>query len=230
MIWFTSDTHFGHKNTIKFCRSRNCFMTSEETELWNQSGKDISTPISSQSIHNMNKTIIDNINNCVKYDDILFILGDFCFPSSKCKIYTNQINCKDIRLVLGNHDNLSQIKPLFDLHPAFTIVYNPIQIFIHKYEENMVLDIYNISYNNKIKSRFYKNIKNWQGFYLSHYPHISWPRSDRGNIHLHGHSHGNLEEWKKEHMPDNHRNIIDVGVDVQNLKPISYNEIKDRQQ
>jgi calcineurin-like phosphoesterase family protein len=56
-IFFTSDTHFGHKNIIKLCNR----------------------PFS--SVEEMNKGIIDRWNYVIDNDDIIYVLGDFCFDS-----------------------------------------------------------------------------------------------------------------------------------------------------
>ena len=55
MIWFTSDTHFGHENVLKFT-----------DRPW-------------ETIWQMNDAIVDSINGRVAVDDELYILGDFSF-------------------------------------------------------------------------------------------------------------------------------------------------------
>jgi calcineurin-like phosphoesterase family protein len=80
MIYFTSDTHFGHKNIIEYCER----------------------PF--DNVHIMNQTIFDNINKVVDYDDTLYILGDFCFKGQSPAKYVSKINCSNIHLILGNHD------------------------------------------------------------------------------------------------------------------------------
>lgn len=52
---------------------------------------------------------------------------------------------------------------------------------------------------------------------LCHYPMKSWDRSHYGSWHLYGHVHGNM---KGEY------NSLDVGVDAQNLYPVSLDELK----
>jgi len=56
-------------------------------------------------------------------------------------------------------------------------------------------------------------------FVLSHYPIASWNNLARGAIHLHGHVH----------LPQNKRigpgKMMDIGVDGNNLYPISTSEI-----
>jgi len=54
---------------------------------------------------------------------------------------------------------------------------------------------------------------------MSHYAMLVWNKSHHGSIMLHGHSHGTLKypiEGK----------ILDVGVDVHNYSPITYEEVK----
>lgn len=82
MIWFTSDLHLGHKNIIKYCNRP--FGTVEQ----------------------MDSILIKTINEFVKEKDTLYILGDFCMYGSynKRNNYREQINCKDVNLIIGNHD------------------------------------------------------------------------------------------------------------------------------
>lgn len=78
MIYFSSDFHFGHSKIIELCNR----------------------PF--QSTHEMNSTIVDNINAKVKTNDIFYVLGDFCFNNPSR--YLDYINCKNIILIIGNHD------------------------------------------------------------------------------------------------------------------------------
>ena len=85
-VFFTSDTHFFHDNIIRYCR---------------RPFKD--------SIH-MNEILIQNWNETVSPDDIVFHLGDFSYGSAdEWKRVLNRLNGK-IYLIVGNHDmkNLSE--------------------------------------------------------------------------------------------------------------------------
>jgi len=53
-------------------------------------------------------------------------------------------------------------------------------------------------------------------FWLSHYPHRSWPRSFHGSFHLHGHCHGKMSPYT---------NSLDVGMDCHNYYPLSLDEV-----
>lgn len=82
MIWFTSDTHFGHENVLKFT-----------DRPW-------------ETIWQMNDAIVDSINGRVAVDDELYILGDFSFKMTAQDAYAlrKRIACRRIHLIPGNHD------------------------------------------------------------------------------------------------------------------------------
>lgn len=83
MIWFTSDTHFGHENVLKFT-----------DRPW-------------ETIQQMNSAIVANINARVGMNDELYILGDFSFKMTAQDAYglRKKITCKKVHLVPGNHDS-----------------------------------------------------------------------------------------------------------------------------
>lgn len=90
--WFTSDTHFGHKNVIRHCNRP--FLTIEEHD----------------------KILIYNWNCKVNKNDVVWHMGDFCIsgPNYVEKIL-EQLNGK-INIILGNHDKVlskSHIKERF---------------------------------------------------------------------------------------------------------------------
>lgn len=80
MIFFTSDTHFGHKNIIEYCKRP--FETIEE----------------------MDETIIANWNRDVTDDDTVYHLGDFGFGTAKRLAELRERLNGKIVLILGNHD------------------------------------------------------------------------------------------------------------------------------
>jgi len=83
--WFTSDFHFGHFNIIRYCNRP--FTTTEE----------------------MDACIVDRMNQCVKPNDTLYFLGDFCMGSvEKVAAYRKSLNCKTIHFVEGNHDKVTR--------------------------------------------------------------------------------------------------------------------------
>ncbi|MEE0490786.1 hypothetical protein [Catenibacterium sp.] len=84
--FFTSDTHFGHANIIRFCNR----------------------PF--QNVEEMNEVLIENWNKVVSKGDTVFHLGDFAFGgSSVWNSIIPRLN-GHINLIIGNHDrkNLRQ--------------------------------------------------------------------------------------------------------------------------
>jgi len=94
-FWFTSDTHFGHANIIKYTRR----------------------PF--KSIEHMDRELIRKWNERVKPEDVVFHLGDFCFKGgkeggkNKYDFYAKQLNGKII-LIKGNHDNNNSAKTIIE--------------------------------------------------------------------------------------------------------------------
>jgi calcineurin-like phosphoesterase family protein len=131
----------------------------------------------------MNKSIIDTINTTVGIDDSLYILGDFAFRGKDPIEYRERIICKDIHVLIGNHDREKDfVKHLIS-------------------SENS----YGFSSVQPVKEIIYCN----QRIYLSHYASRVWPASHKGSWMLYGHSHSKLNEEDK----NSNRKTLDVGVD-----------------
>lgn len=181
-IWFTSDTHYGHTN---ICRG---------TTKW-QDADDITRPF--QTLEEMNDRIVENINFSVLPDDILFHLGDVSFGGIHNLIaFRNRINCKNIHLVLGNHDHHIR-RNVQNLQNLFTSVQDYLHVDFRMYNDTQQ-----------------KKLIVQQDFILMHYPIQSWDGMNKGAIHLHGHVH------LPSHLRLGKGKMMDVGVDGNNLKPI----------
>ena len=144
MIYFTADLHLGHQNVIKYCHRP--FDLVEE----------------------MDSVLIENINKKVQREkDELYILGDFAITNCKNVVskYRQQVKCKRVHLILGNHDPVKKsLQPKKWLHDFFEIV------------AQMHIVIYNKA----------------NAFFLCHYPlACSFPTQNWGGIHLYGHVHNN---------------------------------------
>ena len=103
-VFFTSDTHFGHDNIIKYCNRP--FKNSDH----------------------MNEEIIRNWNRVVKPNDIVFHLGDFMFGDvNRFHSIFDRLNGK-IYLILGNHDWKILNQGIID--GAFEGVFNQLKITV----------------------------------------------------------------------------------------------------
>ena len=130
--FFTSDSHLGHGNIIKYC---NRPFLSKDEQLRLDAGEHVR--VSFESVRRMDDHLLDQINKTVGVDDTLIHLGDFCFGHRRAyyeaaQKYRARIKCKNIIMIWGNHDQ-PHIKDLFsssyDLHK--TIVNNQKIVLCH---------------------------------------------------------------------------------------------------
>ena len=185
-LFFTSDTHYGHSNI--------CSATTNWVGAENMTRK-------FSSLDRMNDELVFWINQKVGENDILFHLGDWSFGGfENIEEFRNRIVCKNIHLVLGNHDhhierNKDNVQRLF--------------ASVNHYVE---LDV-------RRPSEFTKGRMDKFNFVLMHYPIASWNNMNSEVMHLHGHVH----------LPPHQRiaegRAMDVGVDGNGLEPISLNEV-----
>jgi calcineurin-like phosphoesterase family protein len=118
--YYCSDPHAFHGNILKYCR-RLAFMTDADREAFlaveAEGGSIQSLRVSDESIDNMNRGLAANINARVGPDDTLWCLGDWVFGrgsdyARKARWFRDQIRCRTIHLLWGNHDDRS-IRDLF---------------------------------------------------------------------------------------------------------------------
>src|SRR6478752_3632948 len=89
MHWLTSDWHLGHIN-----------IAGPKVSKWKDGYRNF------DSVKEMDKTIINDINRHVSKNDVIWMLGDFSFGSdTMIPVYRNRINCNNIHIIRGNHDH-----------------------------------------------------------------------------------------------------------------------------
>lgn len=183
-VWITADWHFNHVGINK------------STSKWTKSTPSRDFP----TIDDMNDRIIDNINAVVDRKDTLWNLGDVIFGRIRSlPKLRSRINCRDIRLILGNHDK--------------------------SIKEHRINDAGKRVPGNELGKcfsdvRYYRSIKHFdKKIYLFHCPMHTWPGINRGIIQLHGHCHANL--------PDRGLRQMDVGVDTNDFKPYLLDDVVD---
>jgi len=185
-LFFTSDTHYNHSN---ICRA-----TTRWTDADNVT-RDF------KSLDHMNDTIVNNINEIVGENDILIHLGDWSFGGfGMIEEFRNRIICKNVHLVLGNHDhhierNKDNIQRLF----------SSVNHYIN-------LDVRRPSLMKKGEMDKFK-------FVLMHFPIASWDGMNDNVMHLHGHVH------LPKHQRISEGRAMDVGVDGNDMYPLGLFEV-----
>ena len=131
-------------------------------------------------IEMMDKWLIDLWNAQVTKKDVVYILGDFSFHNAEeNKKLLSKLNGKKF-LILGNHDgNSDKLDNYFE----------------------QITQIKEFKYRDESGETFC--------FEMCHYAMVTWNRKEHGTIHIHGHSHGNLDGFN-ESNPDLR---VDVGLD-----------------
>lgn len=148
----------------------------------------------------MNEALIGNWNMNIKADDDVFILGDFAFTGNIEKVLDIGYRLNGNKyLILGNHCYQSRLQR---------------EIF-----KKVFVEICDVATINVIDDELEEGSMN---IFMSHYPHLYWMRN---YIHLHGHIHSGPKSMASE-LPIFHPMRYDVGVDNNNFKPVSYDDIK----
>ncbi len=183
-LFFTSDTHYAHSNI--------CSATTKWEGASNMTRE-------FNSLEHMNTTLVNNINNMVGEDDILIHLGDFSFGGfDKIQEFRDRILCKNIHLVLGNHDHHIE-RNKEGVQKLFSSVHNYLRL--------------------EVRRQLTKSMMEKFTFVCMHYPIASWHDMNNGVIHLHGHVH------LPSHLRIAEGKAMDVGVDGNNLEPVSLGQI-----
>lgn len=207
-IWFTSDTHYAHKN---ICRG-----VSEWT------GEDRTRDF--ETLEEMNYQIVKSINDHVKQDDILYHLGDWSFGGiENIWNFRKQIICEEIHLIFGNHDQ--HIK-------KNKVLPNCIQVYRGEFEYNYIdgiQDELSFTRPQAVAQEIFSTTQGYleleidkQVFVLSHYPMEEWLEMDRrGGIMLHGHCHHALDSSETNQI----YRRMDVGIDWEEFRPFSLEDI-----
>lgn len=106
--WFTSDFHFRHFNIIRYCNRP--FANTQE----------------------MDEVIADRMNSCIKPNDTLYFLGDFCLgKAEQVAAYRMRLECKTIHFIEGNHDRITRkLQHLFTSWSSLSEIHVGTQRFV----------------------------------------------------------------------------------------------------
>ena len=170
-VWLSSDWHGYHKNICAgetvWCK----FPIPFKEWIISDKGACIKFCIEHgvrpfETAEEMTEVIVKNINEDVKENDILFFLGDWSF-AGKCNIcrLRSAINCKNIHIVVGNHDK-EIANHANEMSSLFTSISRKMEVYI---DDRFVV--------------------------FDHYANRVWNRCHQRNnpsIHGHGHSHSKL--------------------------------------
>ncbi len=202
-IFFTSDTHYHHKNIC------------EGLSDWDREEKAFQfRPFN--TLEELDKTLVNNINATVGENDILIHLGDWSFGGiEQIWEFRKQIKCKNIHLILGNHDQHIEGNKAIPQSPLLKMQDKIMFSSVNKLE-NLTISIPTSKKDkngNQLKNRKHR-------FVICHFPLTSWDKMGKGVMHLHGHIHTLTEARLGPGR------MMDVGIDGHpEFRPYELSEI-----
>ena len=139
-----------------------------------------------KDVLDMNEQLIQRHNDVVKPFDTIYHIGDFSLKIAPEKV------------------------------PVIIARLNGYHYFITGSHDRWINKSTSEGMHHKVLGPIWEGVIDNRHVFLSHYPHLSWPRSYHGSLHFHGHTHGKVAHG---------RNRYDVGVDVNSFAPISLEAI-----
>ena len=122
--WFTSDLHFGDPRL-------------------NLYGRDLVAKNSDE----IDEMIIDNFNNVISKNDIIYMLGDIAYSPDKISLLS-RINGEKI-LIVGNYDEKIPddvlVKYFREIYPHATITLGAEKIYLNHYPTNCSEEMFNVT-------------------------------------------------------------------------------------
>ncbi len=182
---FTSDLHIGDKTIARW----RCF---------------------EEDVAAHDELILSRLEEALRYDDELWILGDVCRPRvADVRHLRASIPCDHVNVIVGNHDSKSKFVTAGD--------FDSVEYYGHV---------------GKVQRDGYR-------FVLSHYPMLDWDRAWHGTYMLHGHIHSLAAESPESDarlglMGSRGYNATmcaqgirryDVGVDANGMAPVTAEQI-----
>lgn len=173
-IWLTSDTHYFHRNVIKYCNRP--FVSVEE----------------------MNQALIDNWNSLVQPDDLVYHLGDFAFCGiERAKNILSQLNGTKI-CIRGNHDQSPErMKKM-----GFSAVYEKMELEIEGISLILSHFPYAPTEREKLIHRLKNFWKFWRKKKYMDLRYMDLRPKNEGKWLIHGHSHNPPERRLRKRMID----------------------------
>jgi calcineurin-like phosphoesterase family protein len=135
-------------------------------------------------INSHDKWLMDLWNSTIGKKDTVYIIGDFSFANRDATVRLLHNLKGEKHLILGNHDKSSE---------KLT---------------NMFKTIYQIR-NVVFKKSVYPYLEEDFNVNMCHYAQVTWNMKPHGAVHIHGHSHGKLDDYNTRSKELR----VDVGFD-----------------
>ena len=172
------------------------------------------THIKNLKYHDEYRQVFSKIYDILKQQNVELIIhcGDIAHTKT-------QISPEFVEMASDFFKNLSEIAPTYVILGNHDKMKNIVKFgrweSVHEYGTEIgILD------TDSLESR---GSQGYQKIIMSHYPILSWNKAHHGSWHLHGHSHGALMKSQQEYYK---RKVMDVGCNLIDYTPISYEKVK----
>ena len=194
--WFTSDWHVGHEKVLQFCSGTRGHL---------------------RDIGHMHEVLIENYNNTVKPEDVCYFLGDFAFNRVHyANSVLSQLHGTKI-LIIGNHDKGHQSS----INMGFDAVLDSLDLkVLDKHITASHFPLAGIKRERCEEFRSYTEGESFHGEFKYSKKYLI-PKDVGQDIHLHGHIHSPNRGLSTKICGKQY----DVGVDANDLRPVSLNYI-----
>lgn len=139
-VFFSSDLHLNHESIISF-------------------GRDF------ENVEQMNSSIIKEINERVRENSLLVLLGDTMMGEKDYGEFLRNIRCKYVIILYGNHCNIGKLQKVYEESDKLLYVGHYLELSIDR-----------------------------QWICCSHYPAFNWNYQAEASYYLHGHLHADKGE------------------------------------
>jgi calcineurin-like phosphoesterase family protein len=205
MRFFTADQHFGHPNILKY----------EAENRRNAHGGQF------PSIEKMDKYLVDQWNATVAPGDQVYCLGDFSFKQSIMETIVPRLHGEKI-LIVGNHDPFyKRLTRCQGTKMRAEAIASALQAGFSAVHLQLEIEVPGIGL---VRLSHFPYLPNdpLPDYEQSHAAH--WGKPQNEALLLHGHIHS---QWLKKTEPGIPP-MINVGVDVWKMRPVSEAEIIER--
>lgn len=109
-VGVTSDTHYNHRNIIKYCL-RPHLSDDERRDLLAGRAVDVSN----ETLERHNAALVDGINAALGAADVLIHAGDVAWKGGVAELgeFRDRLKVREIHVVVGNHDDASDLTAVF---------------------------------------------------------------------------------------------------------------------
>ena len=197
-LFFTADQHFGHANILKY----------EALSRVTPYGQTFA------SVEAMDKALIEHWNSVVSPEDTVYSLGDFSYKKHTMADVLPKLSGHVI-LVVGNHDPWLKQSINGDMD---NVRKEAIELGFADVQREIRLEVPGIG--EILMAHFPYLPPNPEDEAFLRYENLR-PKPGKEAVLLHGHVHSQWQTRRYPNMPP----MINVGVDVQGLRPVGVEDI-----